>query len=353
LILSLSLSPAIGLTRPDPIKLLPEKISINPTEFYIKSVTDDRIEKSAVANLFLSESEGKPVLFAVDLDGGGYEAIRNFMFQSIERNPLLRPINIRIKEFIVTETLSGENRIQGVATLVFTFDLEKEYGDVPLTEYRTAAKYTRSSNTISIVENTFRKLLGNSLKFINIWMNKEAPRNIKLATGLKISFKNYLEQHNDTVYYEPSRPLIWDDFRDKVRDSRYNAAIFPSFGYDQRNQLENGIISVELTLKVFVVKSASWAAAVKVNSYSLNHEQRHFDLVKLIAGRFKAKLLAESLTPDNYQGIINFEYVQFYREMNKIQEKYDLQTQHGTNSVMQEYWNRKIDKDLLLMRIEI
>jgi len=353
LILGLSSSPAIGFTRPDPIKLLPEKIAINPTEFYIKSVTDDRIEKSAVANLFLSESEGKTVFYSLDLDGGGYEAIRNFMFQSIERNPLLRPINIRIKEFIVTETLSGGNRINGVANLVFTFDLEKEYGDVPLTEYRTAAKYTRSSNTFSIVENTLRKLLGNSLKFINIWMNKEAPLNIKLATGVKISFKNYLEQHSDTVYYEPSRPLIWDDFRDKVRDSRYNAAIFPSFGYDQRNQLENGIISIELTLKVFVVKSASWAAPDKVNSYSLNHEQRHFDLVKLVAWRFKDKLLAESLTPDNYQGIINFEYVEFYREMNKIQEKYDMQTRHGTNLVMQEHWNRKIDKDLLLMTIEI
>ena len=61
----------------------------------------------------------------------------------------------------------------------------------------------------------------------------------------------------------------------------------------------------------------------------------------------------ESLTPDNYQGIINFEYVGFYREMNKIQEKYDFQAKHGTNSVMQGYWNRKIDKDLLLMRIKI
>ncbi|MBC7759920.1 MAG: hypothetical protein H7069_13760 [Phormidesmis sp. FL-bin-119] len=42
LILILSSSAAIGLKRSDPIMLLPEKIAINPTEFYIKSVTDDR-----------------------------------------------------------------------------------------------------------------------------------------------------------------------------------------------------------------------------------------------------------------------------------------------------------------------
>lgn len=347
MILSLFSSAAIGLTKPDPIKLLPEKIEINPTEFYIKSVTDDRTEKSAIANLFLFEPGGKPVLYALDLDGGGYESIRNFMFQAIERNPLRRSINVRIKEFIVKETVSGDNRVNGVATVVFNFDLEKEYGDVYLTEYRTTAKYARSYNNLSVVENTIRKLLGNSLKFLNIWMNNEAPHNLKLAKSLKISFKNYLKQHQDTVYYEPSRPLIWDDFRDKVRDSRYNAAIFSSFGYDQRVQMENGIIDVELTLKVFVVKSASWVAPGGKNSYSLNHEQRHFDLVKLIAERFKEKLLAESLTPDDYQGIINFEYLELYREMNKIQQEYDLQTGHGTNSVMQEHWNRKIDKDLL------
>ena len=103
---------------------------------------------------------------------------------------------------------------------------------------------------------------------------------------------------------------------------------------------------MDLILKVYMIKSASWAFPIVKSSYSLNHEQRHFDLVKLISERFKAKLLSEKLSPDNYEGIINFEYLEFYREMNRLQEQYDKETNHGSNKAMQDEWNRRIDAEL-------
>lgn len=335
-----------GIIKPGPIRLLPEKMGITPTEFYIKKVSDERPVQSAVAMLFLAETGGKPAMHAIDLYGGGYEAIRNFMFQSLPRNTAARPINVRIKECNIVETLAGENYVNGQMTLVFQFDLENEWGAVPLTGYKSAAKYTRTINNMSVVEPALRQLLANSLKFINTWMNREAPRNIKLARGVKISFTDYLEQDSDTLYYETSRPLTWADFREEPRTSKYNAEVFSSFGYDQRRELINGIIHVNLALKVYTVKSASWVAPGVHNRYSLNHEQRHFDLVKLLAERFKEKLRSEKLSPDNYEGIINYEYLEFYREMNQRQKQYDLETSHNINQGIQEQWNRSIDNDL-------
>ena len=45
---------------------------------------------------------------------------------------------------------------------------------------------------------------------------------------------------------------------------------------------------------------------------------------------------------------LDFEYLEFYREMNKIQQKYDEQTSHDTSAIIQEFWTRKIDAELKL-----
>lgn len=337
---------ASGLKMPDPIKLTPEKIAISPAEFYIKNVTDQRPDHSPVANIFFAKSGTEPVRKVIDLEGGAQEAVRNFMFHALTRNTALRAVNVSIRECTITETLSGENLVSGEVKMVLQFDLEKDWGADSLTKYSASVRYTRNVNNIGVVEPALRKLLINSLRYINTWMNDEAPRNVQLARGVKISFSDYLDHDTDTVYYHSSRPLIWDDFRAKVSENRYSAAVFPSYGYDLRRDLKNGFIHVELAMKVYVAKSASWVSPGRQNSYSLNHEQRHFDLVKLIAERFKKKLFAENLNPDNYMGIINFEYLEFYREMNRIQIKYDLETSHGANAHMQMVWNRSIDNDL-------
>ena len=226
------------------------------------------------------------------------------------------------------------------------FDLEKESGPVPLTQYKSSARYTRPLSDLSIVEPTLRRVLGNSLNFIIGWIKKEASKNPAFVEGIKLTFSDYLEQHEDTVYYDPLRPLIWDDFREKRSENKYAATVFPSFGYDQRSKIEDGVLIVELVMKVFVVKSASWVGPGTSGNYNLKHEQKHFDLVKIVAERFKKKLLSEKLTPENYQGIINFEYLEFYREMNRVQQEYDEQTSHGTSALIQEFWNRKIESDL-------
>lgn len=315
-----------------------------PSGFYIRQVTDERVEKS-VGKLLLNES-GRTVGKELTLDGGTSVALTRFLGSGMNRDTLLRPIDIRISECNITEIPAGEGQVTGTISVTIRFDLFKKTGSVPLTQYKTSAKYTRPLNKTDVIEPTLRRLLGNSLRFISNWMNTEIPRNLKLATAVRLTFSDYLEQHHDTVYYSPARPLTWDDFKDKDRRGQYHAEVFPSFGYDEHASLEKGIIHVKIALKVYVVKSASWAAANAKNAYNLNHEQRHFDLVKVIAERFKKKLLEENLTPDNYEGILNVEYLNFYRQMNEVQQDYDEQTSHGVVKVIQEFWNKKIDESL-------
>ncbi len=345
-ILWLFSSAAPEVIGPEPIRLIAEKNAIMPAEFYIKDVKDDRQGRPPIAQLYVTGPGGKPVSYPVDLHGGAHQAIHNFLIGSVPRNTLARPLNIRIKQCQVRETIASDNSLKGEINLVLQFDLEKEYGDVRLTQYSSTVKYTRSVDKPAVVEPMLRQLLVNSLKYINTWMDKESPRHPLLAKEVRISFTDYLESDEDTIYHHPSRPLLWDDFREKPQDRRYSAAVFSSFGYDQRREIVSGVIHVNLAVRVYVVKSASWVFPGRQDVYALNHEQKHFDLVKLISEKFKSKLLSQSLSPDSYEGIINFEYLEFYREMNRLQKKYDSETGHGTNAEMQRKWNRDIEKDL-------
>lgn len=331
---------------PGAIQLKKEKVSTLHWDYYINQVVDGRVQGQVLGNIWYAEEGEKPKNYSADISGGNSKAITDFLLSGLARNTSETAINIRILECKIRET-NLNTHISGQVLLKLQFELQKSWGIQPLTAYSTTLKYTRPVHRTEYIGPALKTVLSDGLKFIQNWVKREAATNVALAKYVRLSFSDYLEDDTDTVYYQKSRPLIFDDFKATApRNTKYQAAIFPSFGYDMRRELVNGVIMVQIDLKVYMVKSASWASQMIKNPYSLNHEQRHFDLVKLIAERFRKKLASEDLNPDNYEGTINFEYLEFYRQMNQLQEKYDEETGHGTNRVMQEVWNKRIDKEL-------
>jgi len=346
LFISMHLIYRSGFAQPEPIRLKTEKVQNGNWDYYIANVIDARPQGQVFANLWYKDVSGKMKSYPSDLSGGSKIALSNFMINGLPRNTEGRPLTIRILEFMIREN-NESTHASGQVTIKVQFDLEKDWGTQPLTTYSMNLKYTRSINNLEYIEPAIRKVLVNSLKYIHNWMRKESSTNILLAKGLKLSFRNYNEQDADTVYYQKTRSLSFDDFQAKPpQNTRFQAAIFPSFGYDMQREFKGGLIQVQIILKVYMIRSASWAFPMIKSAYSLNHEQRHFDLVKLISERFQVKLLSEKLNPDNYEGIINFEYLEFYREMNRLQQKYDQETNHGINKAKQDEWNRWIDAQL-------
>lgn len=191
------------------------------------------------------------------------------------------------------------------------------------------------------------RALEGGLNWFNNWMNREADTNIKLAKGVKLVFTDYTEQpEGDTIYYSPKRKLTWDDFKDKPHGSKYIAEVLPGFGYTEQAEVVKGVVIVKISIRVFMPKSAAWVSYEGRNEYALNHEQRHFDIVKLVARHFQQALLAMKIPADNYDGYINVQYLDSYREMNELQEQYDKETNHGVNAAVQQRWGTRIDKEL-------
>ena len=342
--------------KPEPIALQPQVLPIVPKEFYIAKVADERAEKTAVAWLFpLSNSKQKPALQAVDLKGGAQLAVQDFIFQSLPRDKKLRPIVVRVKECKATETIAAPGKIEGKVAVALAFDLMDGTGDnIHLTDYRLDTKYARPDNQpVNIVEPALRQSFSSALTYFNTWMNSQANDNPKLAREVKVSIKDYHEKpESDTIYYSVNRPLNWNDFQEKAPNSKYAATVFPSLGFDEKSEIKNGVIKIQLSMKIYVPKSACWVKDNDRTDYTLNHEQRHFDIVAIVGKRFEQKIKAMRLPVTNCDGPINFEFYESFKEMNHLQDQYDAETHHGINTAEQERWNKRIDDDLIALGVK-
>ena len=340
----------ISFQQPDStIRLRSETIPFTPTEFYIAAVTDQRSDQSPVARLALQFGKAPQ---PVDLEGGVANSFRYFINQGLKQNRQTRPVALRIRECRVRETASG-NRVTGQFTFAVNFELlgKNDAGaetSGPLTEYRGSASYTRPLGQAAVVEQSIRQALVASLKSLNEYMNRESGRNEKLAKSLRVNFTDDDRiTTDDTVQYNPTRKLTWADFRAEPRKgSHYAAEVFTSFAYEGKSSVEKGVISVNLKVKAYMLKNSSWGRADAKNAYALNHEQRHFDIVKIIVERFKRKIHPDSLTLEDYNSIIQYQFIESYREMNRMQTQYDNETNHSINQANQERWNQKIDAEL-------
>ncbi len=228
------------------------------------------------------------------------------------------------------------------------FDLQREGEPVQLLTYKGGARYNRPVSQQTVVEPALRQSLEEALRYLNTWMDQEADHNPKLARSLIVSIKDYTRNaDDDTVFYAPARPLTWDDFQaPPTASSSFAASVFPSFAYEGQTDVVNGVIHLDLEMKVYVLRGSSWVKAAARNAYSLNHEQRHFDIVKLVAERFKQKIQPDNLTLEDYNSIIQYQYLESFREMNRLQEQYDGETQHGLNEAAQQRWSERIEKEL-------
>ena len=333
------------------IILKDEQVPVTPKEFYIANVIDERDDRGAVAWLLPAASkQNQPKAYPVDLQSGGFVAVKQFINHNLPYDKTLNPVVIGLRKFMVTESALPNGLVEGHVAVIMLFSLQQKDTTIHLLDYKGNAAYTRNAGPAQDIEPTLRHTLENGLVYLDAWMNKEAGTNVKLARGVKVIFTDYKEKtEGDSIYYAVNRSLTWDDFKSNIPTRRFDAEVFPGIGYDEHKEIINGIIHVSIAMKVYLPKSAAWVRDGRRNDYTLNHEQRHFDIAKIAAEHFKQKINAENLTVDNYEGIINFEYLETYREMDALQKQYDAETRHGDDAAAQSQWNEKIDKELSLV----
>ncbi len=326
------------------INLNSKGITPKDTEYQVFEALDHRVQRVVAIGEVFNRSAQKST---VSINGDLEQVATRFYTEITNPKDSAQLIQIRIFELELKESFNREDRLyQGDVQLALGFYVKGSGEPEHLLDYLGASQYRRSDFRMDKLEDVIIKLFQNSLDYFDSWYTAQSLKSRPLAKSIRLEI---LEENKastgNKVLYDPERPLGWKDFKARPSViSKNNATIFTSFSLQGVSQMDSGLVVQTLEISVYMLPYQSWVK--NQSDYGLNHEQRHFDLVRIVADRLIFKLKSMDLNLDFYQARINEAYLDAYREMNKLQEFYDKQTQNGINITEQEKWNLQIDQAL-------
>lgn len=312
--------------------------------FVVSEVLDTQVDLSSIGKVYISNNQ----LYKAKIKSGLANGIKTFYSNSIKKSDTDRAIQLKVNEFKISEQLQSSKAASGELKIKFSYFLKTSFEPVHLVDYEAGITYQRSIHRTDLINQILNRGITNSLVFLNDWINDHANHNNNLAKSVRLEI---VEKQNksdlDTVFFDFKRPLSWNDFREKPsRISGYNATIFTSLALECSPFMKDGVLILPIDVKVYMLPGSSWVKPQGKNDYSVNHEQKHFDITRVIGNRLINRLKALVITPENYEAAVNDAYFDSYREMNKLQEIYDARTQHGLDREAQSRWNQIIDQAL-------
>lgn len=324
------------------LTLSPEKVSFSPS-FSIVDVTDARPQRENIGQAFISVTQKEAINFKI----GTEAAIKKFLTQSLTNKETPLSLRYRILDLKITESKLPNGNFSGQVQLKVAFDRIGKKDTVLLTETTTSTSFIRSDPQMpnSRYESILVSLLSKSLEYFDKWLTLNGSKHEALIKGVKIIFlpENDVND-NDTIYYH-TRKINWDDFRGKPTNTRYGAAIFANFAYGASFQVIDSYIVAKISTKTYMVRGMSWVQPNALSDYALAHEQLHFDIAKLITERFKKKIAAmQADLIIDLNSMIQYEYLESYREMNQLQKQYDSDSNHSLYRQGQIDWEMKVKK---------
>lgn len=330
---------------PVTIDILPAtRLSLKESRHYfLADVIDARKEKGKSLGRVVHYTQSQPLSLEKNLENAAFDF---WTYSLTERGNSQLPVVARIKVFGINETREAPGKIKGESLIYVEFVWYRMREELTLTSYRAKGNYTRPESSPTY-EEFLSKMLGDAMIYFDKWMALNNGKNPALVRGVRLVIDDHYQAPKaDTVFYHPSKPLQYGDFRAEPKTGRYAAMVFTSISYEGNSRVDNNLLEVIVKLKVYVVKSMSWMRPESRNPQVLKHEQTHFDIARISAERFKKKLSRLELTVGDHDSQIQYQFLESYREMNHLQKAYDRDTRHGLNPEEQRRWEEMVKNEL-------
>ncbi len=312
--------------------------------YHFSKVSDERHTGRSIGEVFRSDRSKSEVL----IQGGIEQAFEQHLRQNLKMNTAGVAIHIKFKEFVITETPGSNGLLNGQIRMELEASTPFDGKESRICTARSSVKFSRSFGTSH--EKSYGPLILNlwfsCLTYIDNYINQNHGQIEAFNTGSQIVILPFHTRNSgDTVHYF-SRKINWSDFKGSVRGrSQYGAAIFTSIGLKTRLKMEDGKLTAYITPQVFMIPSQSWARESAKDAAALEHEQIHFDLTLVAMNRLMEKLRKlEASSADDLNSMIQYEYLESFKEMNRLQELYDLESQHNLNKPGQLKWKTQVNR---------
>lgn len=150
----------------------------------------------------------------------------------------------------------------------------------------------------------------------------------------------------ESIPWEASRKLTWDDFKGPVPPDAVPAATTASgISYRYSANLMHHEVNLDFDVTAYFYPEESWYKAERCDAQILQHEQLHFDISEVFARRMRMKLRQTSFT-ENVKSEIQKIYRETLNELEDLQDQYDWETNFSRNTEAQERWNTRIKEAL-------
>jgi hypothetical protein len=154
----------------------------------------------------------------------------------------------------------------------------------------------------------------------------------------------------DTIFWTPNLKLHWVDFRGTVSEnSPYSAFTNTVISLKYSFKLNGKQVIPQFKVDCMFNCLKSWARKDNPDLLTdelLMHEQLHFDIAELTARKLRNALKNQKYTLENYEFKIDAIRNRIILDGERMQERYDLETGHGSQKKEQSIWEQKIAKEL-------
>lgn len=154
------------------------------------------------------------------------------------------------------------------------------------------------------------------------------------------------QSDSEKMLWSENKKLTWEDFRGKpIPSASFVASTNTGISFQYSYSIKNDEVKVEYSVSSFFLPDKSWFQSGKVNQHILNHEQAHFDISEL-----HARMLRKNLAGKKFSKKVKLEIVGIYQQVEQkrraMQVKFDAETDHSRNEVMEIQWEKQIAKQL-------
>lgn len=151
----------------------------------------------------------------------------------------------------------------------------------------------------------------------------------------------------DQIAYKKGLRLKWNDFQGAEDPNNSDAVAMAYTGVSVRydGSVSKGTVHLNIRVLTHFSRSQSWVLSGSKNDWTLNHEQRHFDITALNACALYRELSSYAFT-DRFETEIRELQERYQRKNEEDQDRYDRETNHGIRHKAQDEWTERIQRAL-------
>jgi hypothetical protein len=172
-----------------------------------------------------------------------------------------------------------------------------------------------------------------------ISFSKEAKKTD--VRSVQVVIDQSLREHEEVAYSPTS--LEWKDFSGEPDTvSQWGALTFSGIRLRYKYVTKNDSTKAVVQILPYMSKDKSWYKPYAMNGYTLEHEQRHFDITAIVANELADEIRRTNFNTVDFPTAITLLHKKYIKKLSKMQREYDTMTQHGDNYEEQQNWNNKL-----------